>query len=353
MNSFIKSAHPIIATDIESIVSKYNEWEKLKGSTVLITGANGFLPSYMLYTLLYLNDSKKLEINILALVRNAKKARAKFGNLLERSDLKILEQDVCLPIIFDEKIDYIIHAASQASPKYYGVDPVGTLSANVIGTKSLLDLALQKQVKSFLFFSTSEVYGVIDSSKIPTKEYDYGYIDPTNVRACYAESKRMGENMCVSYLHQYKVPIKIVRPFHTYGPGMELNDGRVYADFIANIVQNENIEMKSDGLAMRAFCYSADATLGFFKVLLAGENGEAYNVGNPNGEISIINLAEKLVNIFPEKKLSVIKQQQTNANYIPSAVQRNCPDASKIAALGWQATTSIEEGFYRTITSYQ
>ncbi|MFZ4796465.1 MAG: NAD-dependent epimerase/dehydratase family protein [Bacteroidia bacterium] len=353
MDSFIKSVHPIIATDIELIVSKYNEWEKLKGTTVLITGANGFLPSYMLYTLLYLNDSKKIEINILALVRNSKKAKAKFGNLLERNDLKIIEQDVCLPIIFDEKIDYIIHAASQASPKYYGVDPVGTLSANVIGTKGLLDLALQKQVKSFLFFSTSEVYGIVDSSKIPTKENDYGYIDPTNVRACYAESKRMGENMCVSYLHQYKVPVKIVRPFHTYGPGMELNDGRVYADFIANIVQNENIEMKSDGLAMRAFCYSADATLGFFKVLLAGENGEAYNVGNPNGEISIINLAEKLVNLFPEKKLSVIKQQQTNANYIPSAVQRNCPDASKIGALGWQATTNIEEGFYRTITSYQ
>src|SRR4030095_11889515 len=121
--------------------------------------------------------------------------------------------------------------------------------------------------------------------------------------------RSLGETMCVSWQKQFNVPIKIVRPFHTYGPGMSLDDGRVYADFISDIVNKKNIEMKSDGLAMRAFCYLKDATEGFIRVLLDGNEGEAYNVGNPSCEISILNLAEKLVELFPERKLSVVKKQ--------------------------------------------
>ncbi|MEG4343159.1 NAD-dependent epimerase/dehydratase family protein [Microcoleus sp. A003_D6] len=346
--------HLIIQEDLENILAANLPWNNLAGKTVLISGANGFLPAYIVEALLFLNEYTSQEkTKIIALVRNKKKFLNRFSMYQERKELNLIVQDVCSPILIDNKVDYIIHAASQASPKYYGKDPVGTLSANVIGTYNLLNLAKDNPVENFLFFSSGEVYGEVQSSQIPTKESDYGYVDPTKVRSCYAESKRMGETMCVSWCHQYGIPTKIVRPFHTYGPGMSLDDGRVYADFIANIVNNTDIVMKSDGSAIRAFCYLADAIQGFLTVLLKGEDGQAYNVGNDRGEASILDLANRLVSLFPEKRLKVVKQEVTQPpGYLRSNILRNCPDISKVRGLGWEPTTSVEEGFHRTIRSF-
>ncbi|MEO8447907.1 MAG: NAD-dependent epimerase/dehydratase family protein, partial [bacterium] len=309
--------------------------------------------AYLIHTLLRLNDILNLNLKVTGLARNESKAKDKYSSYLKRNDFNLIIQDVCDPVRCTEKIDFIIHAASQASPKFYGTDPVGTLNANVLGTNNLLHLAKKNNVESFLFFSTSEVYGAVSEAQIPTKENEYGYLDPVNVRSCYGESKRLGETMCVSWLHQHNIPVKIVRPFHTYGPGMDLNDGRVYADFISDVVNNRDIEMKSDGQATRAFCYISDATAAFFLILLNGKNGEAYNAGNPFQEISIIRLAEKLVGLFPEKKLKVISMKQTGDGYLRSTVSRNSPDISKIGQLGWKPVTTIEEGFRKTIMSYE
>ena len=350
--NIIKYLHPIIIEDIDYITSQDLDWSKFKNKTILISGANGFLATYLVYTFLTLNSKYGIGCHVVGISRNKEKAENKFSALLTNGDLELVIADVSLEIKVHQKIDFIIHTASQASPKYYGIDPVGTLNANVLGTNNLLNIAKENQVESFLFFSSSEVYGTITDDKIPTKETDYGFLDCTNVRSCYAESKRLGETMCVSWKQQFNVPIKIVRPFHTYGPGMLLDDGRVYADFISDIVNKKNIVMKSDGLAMRAFCYLKDATEGFIRVLLVGNDGEAYNVGNPLGEISILNLAEKLVELFPGRKLSVIKKPSEQKGYLKSDVQRNCPDVSKINALGWKPVTTIEEGFKRTVESY-
>ena len=253
----------------------------------------------------------------------------------------------------DRKVDFIIHAASQASPKYYGMDPVGTLSANTIGTINLLKLAKSQSIESFLYFSSSEIYGILDDAKIPTKENNYGYLDPTNVRSSYAESKRMGETICVSYLHQYGIPIKIIRPFHTYGPYMKLDDGRVYADFVSDIVNNRNLEIWSDGSAKRAFCYLSDATIAFFLVLLNGTNGEAFNVGNPRCEVSVLELAQRLIKLFPEKGLQILIDESRGNGYLKSAIKRTCPDISKIGELDWVPKIDIDEGFFRTVVSYE
>jgi len=194
----------------------------------------------------------------------------------------------------------------------------------------------------------------VDPSKIPTRETDYGYIDPTSVRSCYQESKRMGETMCVSWYHQYGVPVKIVRPFHTYGPAMSLTDGRVFADFVADVAGNHDIVMKSDGSAVRAFCYIADAVAGFFTVLLMGQNGQAYNIGNENGRISILDLAKVLVGLFPEKALRIVADTSApQTGYLKSSISVNCPDISKARALGWEPHTGIEQGFRRTIESFE
>jgi nucleoside-diphosphate-sugar epimerase len=344
----------IILEDLQQIIETPIDWTRLSGKTVLITGANGFLPAYMVETLLFLCHKRiTKDTKVLALVRNIKKARLRFKNYLNNKNLRFIVQDVCDPVNIDKKIDFIIHAASQASPKYYGIDPVGTLSSNTLGTINLLRLAQSNPIESFLYFSSSEVYGILDETKIPTTENDYGYIDPTNIRSCYAESKRMGETICISWLHQYGIPIKIIRPFHTYGPCMRLDDGRVYADFISDIVNSRNIIMKSDGSARRTFCYISDATIAFFLVLLNGKNGEVFNIGNPKCEISIIELAQRLVKLFPEKELKVVKSENQKMGYIKSEITRNCPDISKINRLGWIPQTDINEGFIRTILSYE
>lgn len=346
--------HPIIEHDMEMIASQPLPWFELSGKVVLITGASGFLPAYMVELLLWLNENINADnpTTIIGLVRNGKKAAERFAAHLNRRDLKLVVQDVCDPIQVDGPVDYIIHAASQASPKYYGVDPVGTLSANVLGTWRMLELARLKNSRKFLFFSSGEVYGTVSDQL--TSENAYGYLEPLNVRSCYAESKRMAENMGACWHHQYGVPFVSVRPFHTYGPGMDLADGRVFADFVADIVAGRNIVMKSDGSAVRAFCYLADATSGFFTVLFKGIDGQAYNVGNSNGETSIIDLADLLVALFPERNLSVQKLDMlSGSNYLKSPVTRICPDISKVRSLGWEPETSVSQGFTKTIRSFE
>lgn len=341
----------IIKEDISKIINSFNDWDRFKNKKILISGANGFLPAYLVETFLALD--KSYHTSVIALVRNKEKAEKRFSHLLNNPNLKILVQDVSVDFDIDDKLDFIIHAASQASPKYFGIDPVGTLSANVLGTINLIKIAQKNNVASFLYFSSGEVYGQVKEDEIPIKEDTFGYVNCANVRACYGESKRMGENICVCYHAQYGVNAKIVRPFHTYGPGMALDDGRVFADLVADIVNKRNIILKSDGSAIRPFCYLVDATLGFLTVLTRGENGQAYNVGNPYEEYSVLELANILVNLYPELNLEVIANKPiTNTNYLKSPILRNSPNIDKIRQLNWMPEVTVHEGFKRTISSF-
>lgn len=353
INKGVTDQRRIVSADMMWLVENYSvPWERLRGKTVMITGAAGFLAAYMVETLMYLNDTRALNATVLAVVRNKLRLESRFPHYRERSELICIEQDVHAPVRPDRKVDFIIHAASHASPKYYATDPVGTLAANTQGTANLLELAARNGAEGFLYFSSAEVYG--EASRVPTSESDYGYLDPLMVRSCYAESKRMGENTCVSWHHQYGVPTRIVRPFHTYGPGMALDDGRVYADFVSDVVNGRDIVLKSDGLAKRAFCYLADATAGFWMVLLNAENAKAYNIGNPEGVISMRDLATMVAGLYPEKNISVRFVQRMDAeNYLPSQISITCPDITLAQGLDWHPRTSLESGFRKTIESYQ
>lgn len=346
----------IIEEDLNAIIADENiNWLRFKDSTVFITGANGMLPAYMVFTLLHLNKVQHLNVNVIALVRSKEKAYSKFVDYLEDPHLKFVIQDVASPIELDANVDFIIHAASQASPKYYGVDPVGTISANIFGTYNTLKLASQKKVKSYLFFSTGDIYGIVPPELFPFREKDYGYIDLLSVRSCYGESKRLGENLCVAWNYQFNVPAKIVRIFHTYGPGVDLDDQRVFADFCKNIIQGKDIVLRSDGKATRLFCYISDAIRAYFKVLLDGTNAEAYNIANPYGEISIYDLAQLLTTLYPEKGLRVrqeIIQNDLVTVKMKSPLQRAIPDCSKIIETGWKPSVDLKEGFRRTIDSF-
>ncbi|KKQ40670.1 MAG: hypothetical protein US58_C0014G0032 [Candidatus Magasanikbacteria bacterium GW2011_GWA2_37_8] len=350
MNS---EAVTIIDEDLFYITEADLPWRELEGKTILVSGANGMLPAYMVETILYLNNTIfKEKTTILALVRDLEKAQGRFSRYKNNNHLKFIVQDVCNKIVIDGKVDYIIHAASQASPKFYRRDPVGTILPNVLGTYNLLELAREKSIKGFLYFSAGAVYGKrINDDKLIT-ENDFGSLNPSTVEACYPESKRLGETMCMAWFSQYNVPIKIIRPFHTYGPGVALDDGRVFADFVRNIINNDNLVINSDGSARRPFCYLSDAVIGFFTVLLKGNIGEAYNIAGKK-EIGILELANMLVDLFPEKNLKIVFKENIDKDYVQTAVSQYSPDVSKITSLGWDDKISLEDGFKKMVNYYK
>ena len=344
--------NPVIMEDVAFIATQNLDWGILRGKTVLISGAAGFLASYLVETLLYLNEAQRLGVKVVGLVRNLKKARERFESYDHLDALRLIPQDVCKNLVYPGNVHYVIHAASQASPKLFRVDPVGTILPNTVGTKNLLDLCVEKKVSGFMFFSTTGVYGHVSPSSYPIPENCFGSIDPTDLASCYIESKRMGENMCVAWMHQHGVPIKIVRPSITYGPGISLDDGRSFADFISNILSRKDIILYSEGMVLRNYCYIADAVVGFFKVLLEGATGEAYNVASED-EISVFNLATTLVkDIFPELHLKVLRGKDTSKDYLRMDFPRTATDVSKLKSLGWQSHFSLKDGFRRTVASY-
>ncbi len=342
----------IVVEDLEYINSQDLPWADLNGKRILITGANGFLPAYMVETLLYRNQAMGSSINVVALVRNLERAKGRFSHLFPRRDLSFVVQDVCDEYQGPRDIDFIVHAASQASPKYLGTDPVGTFESNVFGLRRMLSLARDCRAKSMLFFSSGEVYGTVNPNEIPTREDRYGSLDPLNVRCSYGEAKRAGESLCICWEKQYGVPVKIVRPFHTYGPGMALDDGRIFADFVADVIARRNLTLKSDGSATRAFCYLADATAAFLKILLQGENGQAYNVGS-QAECSMRELAELLCRTFSERNLSLQFSQREPGPYLVSTISRSAPHIGRMRALGWEPRTSLADGFLRTVQFFE
>lgn len=344
--------NPIIIEDLQAILSADLPFESLDGATVLITGANGFLPAYLVETLLHRNDQyRDAQIRVLALVRNFHKAERRFAHHRGRTDLQFLVQDVSAPLAVEGPVDVIIHAASPASPQQYTRNPVDTIAANVTGTGRLLELARFKGTKGFLYLSSAEVYG---SAPMPCSETIFGALDPLAVRSCYAESKRMGETLCAAWHRQWGVPAKIVRPFHTYGPGLALDDGRIFADLVADIVRRRDLRLHGDGRAIRAFCYLSDATIGFWTVLLKGDAGQAYNVGNPDGEVSMLELAQRLARLFPERGLEVHRTPPRDDQSADRAPPSRCvPDVSRLQALGWRPVHHIESGFARTIRSVE
>lgn len=342
---------PVVSRDLEEIVGRDLPWKEFAGSTVLVTGAGGMLPSYVVHTLLALNDHLGTEISVHGLVRNGAKARRLLAGVLGRPDFQLVVQDVTEPLTWSGPLDYVVHGASAARPALHGREPVATIKANLLGTANLLDLCVAQGSRGFVFMSSAEVYGAQPPGTKLIGEQSYGGFDILNPRACYAEGKRAAEAMCAAYQAQFGVRCRIVRFGHIYGPGMAMDDGRVQADFAANVVRGEDIVLNSDGSAMRTYTYVADAVAGLFYVLLRGDD-MAYNVADPRGLVSIRQLAELFTQVRPEKGLSLRFTTESDARSY-SSIKGQGLDSTRLASLGWQPLIDLPSGLRRMVEDLQ
>ena len=343
--------HSIIEQDLEEVFHRNIPWEKLEGKTVLITGAYGMLASYVVYMLLYLNETAGMHIRMIAAVRSEEKLRERFLEFTQRSYFQMYKSELDGPFAIAQDIHYIIHAASLAAPQHYQVCPIEVLKPNTIGNYYLLELAAEKSVEGYLFFSTGDIYGVVEG-KDTIQENDYGSMDTLDIHNCYSESKRMAETMCRAWQQQKGVPVTIARICHTYAPTMDVeHDPRVFASFVKDILEKKDIVMKSSGCSKRTFCYIADAVAAFFLILLCGKEGEAYNVCNTDAFYSIAELADILAGLYPDLHLEVVrKDREKDDVYVENSVANDVPhDNGKLKQLGWETKYDVRSGFLRVI----
>ncbi|RHU97096.1 NAD-dependent epimerase/dehydratase family protein [Dorea sp. OM07-5] len=335
----------VLEDDLKTIIAEDLSWEKLKNKTVMITGASGMVGSYMLYVLLMLNDEKHYGIKVDAVMRNVNKLPEEIRN---REDVNVVVADVTKDIPDVGDIDYIIHAASPASPLIMQNQPVETIAANTIGTFKTLELAKEKNAEGYLFISSREIYGQPDEGQEFFYENTYGFVDQLNPRSCYSEGKKAAETMCVCFHEEYGLNTKIARLAHTYGPGMSIYDGRVQADFLKNVYHNENIVLKSEGTAVRTYTYIADAIAGMYRILLDSED-IVYNIGNEAGKVSIRDLAEILVSIYPERGLKLVFDIPEGGTKGTAPYTLGILSSEKLRKLGWNPKYSVKDGFKRTL----
>ncbi|MEM8931406.1 MAG: NAD-dependent epimerase/dehydratase family protein [Acidobacteriota bacterium] len=350
------------ADDLQRMVERLDgEMVRMAGRRVLITGGAGFLGYYLVRSIVHYNAGARRPIE-LTVLDNFSRGEPPWLRALESSHVEVMRHDVTRPLPVGLDPAFIVHAASIASPSYYRTYPIETMDANVRGLRHLLDHCMARKdagrpVESVLFFSSSEIYGDPESEHIPTPETYPGRVSCTGPRACYDESKRYGETLCVNYHQQHGLPIRIVRPFNNYGPGLDIRDRRLLADFARCVLADRDIVMYSDGSPTRTFCYVADAVVGYYRALVRGRAGEAYNIGNEAPEIAVRDVAEKVVSIARDLfgyAGRAIYQTHDEADYLTDNPQRRCPAIAKARAeLEFEPEISLDEGLRRSLLWYQ
>lgn len=356
--------HEVVRRDLDSIhENAHTAFVTLSGNNLLLTGAGGFLGYYFILAIAFWNELHPKDAIHLTAVSRFHDGTPPWLSRLTKVGITALSRDVTKDSFLDDgPYDYIVHAASFASPLVYRRHPIETMTASVFGLHAILDKAAKdqssrKRLKRLLYFSSSEIYGDPPAEWIPTPEHYQGNVSCTGPRACYDESKRFCETLAVNFVRVYGLPIVTVRPFNNYGPGMKITDGRVIADFSRNILRNEDIVMYSTGAPTRTYCYVADAMIGYIKALARGKAGEAYNIGVESPEISVNDLAGRMVDIAKDHfgyRGRVRTAVNADTDYLTDNPMRRCPSIGKARdALGYRPTISLDDGLYRTLIWYK
>ena len=333
--------------EISKIAKLNYNWEKLHDQTILITGATGLIGSFLIDVLMLLNKSKTLNCKVIAVCRNKEKAMTRFSDYLSNGKIEIISQDINKPFNITSDIDYIIHAASNTHPKLYSSDPIGTITTNVIGTYNLLELAIKKKIKRFVFLSSVEIYGENVNDLDKFTENDLGYINCNTLRAGYPESKRTGEALLNAYIDNKSLDGVIVRLSRIYGPTVNKDDSRAISQFINKAINNENIILKSEGNQYFSYNYVGDAVSAILFILLNGKCNEAYNVSDESSNITLKDLALIMAEYAGTKVVFDMPSKEEAKGY--STATRAILDATKLQKLGWSSITSIKEGLNITM----
>ena len=348
VNRFVyNDAYEITQTDIP--------WDNFNDKTILITGVSGFIAYYLSISLLLRNDLYNQNIKVIGMVRNEKNAKLKYGNLLERKDFELVVQDVCNKFNINEKVNYIIHAASNASGWHFENKPVETINANLIGTMNVLEFAKNMDNCKVLYVSSLKVYGSVHGGLSDLKEDTIGYIDHTSYKNCYAQGKRAAETLCATYNKEYGLDIKIARPSYIYGAS-KLDDDRVWAQFFANIVRREDILLKSNGATLRSFCYVTDTVSALLTILLKGENIKPYNISSEESNVTIREFAKISVSVFPDRNLSLKFANKEDEKDPGKSYFSSTPEilnSERLKSLGWVSKVNIKEGILKSVKTME
>lgn len=317
-------------------------WEKLSGKNILVTGATGLIGSCVVDILM---NHEGQDYHLYASGRNEERVRQHFSAYRQSPFFHFIRYDVTEPLETDIDFHYVIAAASGANPVLYSTDPVGVMKSNFCGVDNLLTYGIKHNLQKFVYVSSGDVYGEGDG-RVFTEDYS-GYVDPLNLRSCYTSVKRATETLCISYAHQYGINVNIARPCHTYGPDFTESDTRVYAQFIRNVLANEDIVMKSTGAQFRSWCYVVDCASALLYILMCGENRQAYNIADDNSNISIRELAEMIASIANKRVIIDLPDTTEKLGY--NVVTKSVFDTTKIQSLGWGIQGTMYDKMKATI----
>lgn len=335
--------------DINNVCKLSLPWNELRGKSIMLSGATGLIGSFFVDVISEKNITDGLNCTVYALVRNEEKAKARFSKFADDTHLVFIPYDVKYPLVTDtpEKIDYILHLASNTHPMLYATDPIGTITTNIIGLQNLLEFAAAHRCERFIFASSNEVYGE-NRGDAELFDEDYcGYINCNTLRAGYPESKRCGEALCQAYKSQKGLDVCVARLTRSYGPTMIMSDTKAVSQFIKKGVAGEDIVLKSEGTQYYSYTYTADAASGLLWILLAGESGEAYNIADISGDITLKDLASIIAEMNGKKVVFELPDAVEAAGYSRATKARL--DGSKIRALGWKPMYNIKTGMERTV----
>ena len=343
-----ESVSSILQEDLYNNAKIINELQSLNNKKIVVTGATGLIGSVLCKSVLCANRLYNCNITIYAVVRNMSKAQKIFENVRERKEFNIVKYDFMDNNNFElqDNIDYIIHTAAVTTSKMMVENPVDTLFTAINGTKAVLEFARKKRILGVVYLSSMEVYGSFSDEKY-VDENIYGEIDILSARSSYSEGKRICENICAAYNHQYDVPVKIVRLAQTFGPGISKEDNRVYAQFARSVIEEKDIVLHTKGLSEGNYVYVSDAINAILKVLLNGKNGEAYNIANEESHMQIKQMAELVAQKVASGKIRVVYDLQSNNAYAKDTKMKM--DTHKIKELGWKPKVSLYDTYIRMI----